>query len=112
MGVAATHYLVTAHELHGADPAIAMLISFITIATLLPMTIYTSKGKPLSSEHVVLFVINFFISFWNKIKRRTAIKICMRLTPVLLQTTPSHLLSSLDKCLREASTLDGVLEFR
>jgi len=74
LGVAATHYLVTAHELHGADPAIAMLISFITIATLLPMTIYTSK--------------------------------------VLLQTTPSHLLSSLDKCLREASTLDGVLEFR
>lgn len=31
---------------------------------------------------------------------------------ILLQTTPSHLLSQLDKIIREASTLDGVLEFR
>lgn len=31
---------------------------------------------------------------------------------ILLQTTPSHLIGQLDKCLREASTLDGVLEFR
>lgn len=33
-------------------------------------------------------------------------------TCLLLQTTPSHILSQLDKLLREASTLDGVLEFR
>ena len=31
---------------------------------------------------------------------------------ILLQTTPSHLITQLDKSLREASTLDGVLEFR
>ncbi|XP_071505038.1 zinc transporter 6-like [Diadema antillarum] len=31
---------------------------------------------------------------------------------ILLQTTPAHILGQLDKCLREASTLDGVLEFR
>uniref|UniRef100_UPI00358F0D11 zinc transporter 6 isoform X2 n=1 Tax=Myxine glutinosa TaxID=7769 RepID=UPI00358F0D11 len=31
---------------------------------------------------------------------------------VLLQTTPSHMVGQLDKLLREASTLDGVLEFR
>lgn len=31
---------------------------------------------------------------------------------ILLQTTPSHLITQLDKILREASTLDGVLEFR
>jgi len=31
---------------------------------------------------------------------------------ILLQTTPAHMLSQLDKVLREASTLDGVLEFR
>jgi len=31
---------------------------------------------------------------------------------ILLQTTPSHVLGQLDKCLREACTLDGVLEFR
>lgn len=27
-----------------------------------------------------------------------------------LKTSPSHVLSQLDKCIREASTLDGVLE--
>jgi hypothetical protein len=31
---------------------------------------------------------------------------------ILLQTTPAHLITQLDKTLREASTLDGVLEFR
>ncbi|KAK3580009.1 hypothetical protein CHS0354_001670 [Potamilus streckersoni] len=31
---------------------------------------------------------------------------------ILLQTSPSHILGQLDKLLREASTLDGVLEFR
>ncbi|XP_041352829.1 zinc transporter 6-A-like [Gigantopelta aegis] len=31
---------------------------------------------------------------------------------ILLQTAPSHILGQLDKVLREASTLDGVLEFR
>lgn len=31
---------------------------------------------------------------------------------ILLQTAPSHILGQLDKILREASTLDGVLEFR
>ncbi|GLH01454.1 Zinc transporter 6 [Gryllus bimaculatus] len=31
---------------------------------------------------------------------------------VLMQTTPSHLVGQLDKCLRETLTIDGVLEFR
>ena len=31
---------------------------------------------------------------------------------ILLQSTPSHLITQLDKSLREASTLDDVLEFR
>ena len=31
---------------------------------------------------------------------------------ILMQTTPAHLITQLDKSLREASTLDGVLEFR
>ncbi|XP_013398754.1 zinc transporter 6-A-like isoform X1 [Lingula anatina] len=31
---------------------------------------------------------------------------------ILLQTTPTYVIGQLDKCLREASTLDGVLEFR
>ena len=29
-----------------------------------------------------------------------------------MQTAPQHMITHLDKCLREASTLDGVLEFR
>ncbi|KAL9953096.1 hypothetical protein ACROYT_G040456 [Oculina patagonica] len=31
---------------------------------------------------------------------------------ILLQTCPTEIMSQIDKCLREASTLDGVLEFR
>ncbi|KAJ7360170.1 hypothetical protein OS493_018160 [Desmophyllum pertusum] len=31
---------------------------------------------------------------------------------ILLQTCPTDVMSQIDKCLREASTLDGVLEFR
>ncbi|CAF2371190.1 unnamed protein product [Rotaria sp. Silwood2] len=31
---------------------------------------------------------------------------------ILLQTTPSHMIGQLDKCLHEASRLDGVLELR
>ncbi|XP_073248300.1 zinc transporter 6-like isoform X1 [Porites lutea] len=31
---------------------------------------------------------------------------------ILLQTCPTDIMSQIDKCLREASTLDGVLEFR
>ena len=31
---------------------------------------------------------------------------------ILLQTTPSHMIGHLDKCLREASTHEGILEFR
>lgn len=31
---------------------------------------------------------------------------------ILLQTTPSHLVGALDKALREAATLEGVLELR
>ncbi|CAF4330018.1 unnamed protein product, partial [Adineta steineri] len=31
---------------------------------------------------------------------------------ILLQTTPAPMIGQLDKCLHEASRLDGVLEFR
>ncbi|KAH9375913.1 hypothetical protein HPB48_012553 [Haemaphysalis longicornis] len=42
----------------------------------------------------------------------TMLPVSVHCACVLLQTTPGHLLGQLDKCLREASTLDGVLEFR
>ncbi|XP_069116929.1 zinc transporter 6-like [Argopecten irradians] len=48
-----------------------------------------------------------------------AVMICGTMFPmsaytgkILLQTSPAHILGQLDKLLREASTLDGVLEFR
>ena len=31
---------------------------------------------------------------------------------ILLQTTPAHVLPQLERCLREALTIDGVLEFK
>ena len=31
---------------------------------------------------------------------------------ILLQTTPPHVVPQLDRCLREALTIDGVLEFK
>ncbi|XP_037077437.1 zinc transporter 6-A-like [Pollicipes pollicipes] len=42
----------------------------------------------------------------------TMLPLCVNVAKSLLQTTPSHVVSQLDKCLREALTLDGVLEFR
>ncbi|XP_067009779.2 zinc transporter 6 isoform X2 [Anabrus simplex] len=49
----------------------------------------------------------------------TALMMCATMLPmsvysgkVLLQTTPSHMVGQLDKCLRETLTIDGVLEFR
>ncbi|KAF0297494.1 Zinc transporter 6-B [Amphibalanus amphitrite] len=42
----------------------------------------------------------------------TMYPLCVNVGRSLLQTTPSHVVSQLDKCLREALTLDGVLEFR
>ncbi|MPC32076.1 Zinc transporter 6 [Portunus trituberculatus] len=42
----------------------------------------------------------------------TMFPLCMCSATILLQTTPPSTFTQLDKCLREALTLDGVLEFR
>lgn len=42
----------------------------------------------------------------------TMFPMCVYSGKILLQTTPSYIIGQLDKCIREASTLDGVLEFR
>ena len=42
----------------------------------------------------------------------TVLPLCSFTGKTLLQTTPTHMIGHLDKCLREASTLEGVLEFR
>ena len=56
------------------DCVIAMVIAFMTIGTMYPLSLYTGK--------------------------------------ILLQTTPSHVLPQLERYLREALTIDGVLEFK
>jgi len=42
---------------------------------------------------------------------RNAWPICSRMARVLLQTTPETIYPAINKCLREASTLEGVLEY-
>jgi hypothetical protein len=42
----------------------------------------------------------------------TMYPLCVYSGKILLQTVPEHVIGQLNKCLREASTLDGVLEFR
>ncbi|ESN92259.1 hypothetical protein HELRODRAFT_194308 [Helobdella robusta] len=74
---------------------------------------------------LALIVTHFLIDFYSYHSIDTwaaiwiALMTCGTMLPmsvytgkILLQTTPSHLIGQLDKCLREASTLDGVLEFR
>ena len=42
----------------------------------------------------------------------TMYPICTYSGKILLQTTPSHLIPQLDRCIRETLTIEGVLEFK
>lgn len=75
-------------------------------------------GFMLFITHVLIDTKNYFSSDTFS-AMMIAIMMCGTMLPmavytgkILLQTTPSHMLGQLDKVLREASTLDGVLEFR
>jgi zinc transporter 6 len=72
-----------------------------------------------------LFIVNVFVEVYDTHFADTvvgfilSIALLVTILPVavytakiLLQTIPLHMVNHLDKCLREASTLDGVLEFR
>lgn len=54
----------------------------------------------------------FAAMFLSFLSFMTMLPLTLYTANILLQTTPAHMISQLDKCLREASTLDGVLEFR
>ena len=54
-------------------------------------------------------VLGFFLAVFLTI---TVFPLASFTGKILLQTTPGHMIGHLDKCLREASTMDGVLEFR
>ncbi|XP_015919442.1 zinc transporter 6-A [Parasteatoda tepidariorum] len=58
-----------------------------------------------SADAIAGIIISFFISL-------TMFPVCVYTGKILLQATPPHIADLLDKYLREASTLDGVLEFR
>ncbi|XP_074642837.1 zinc transporter 6-A-like isoform X2 [Tubulanus polymorphus] len=77
-----------------------------------------SAGLALVLAHFVIDVYNYHLAD-SVAALSIAIMTCGTMFPmasysgkILLQTTPSHMIGQLDKCLREASTLDGVLEFR
>ncbi|XP_013789857.1 zinc transporter 6-like isoform X2 [Limulus polyphemus] len=75
-------------------------------------------GATLFASHLLIEVYNYSLA--DTIAAIfIAMMVCVTMFPmsvysgrILLQTTPSYIIGQLDKCLREASTLDGVLEFR
>nr|CAD7429687.1 unnamed protein product [Timema monikensis] len=71
------------------DTLAAICVSSMMCATMLPMSVYSGK--------VLLQVFD---------------DPCLYRVCSSLQTTPSHIVGQLDKCLRETLTIDGVLEFR
>ncbi|KJE96842.1 solute carrier family 30 [Capsaspora owczarzaki ATCC 30864] len=79
-GIAATLLIIASSFVAGiegwesADPIVAILISIMMLATIMPIALFNGK--------------------------------------MLLQTMPPHVLGQLDKCLREALTFEGILEFR
>eukprot|EP00026_Physarum_polycephalum_P006682 Phypoly_transcript_06733.p1 GENE.Phypoly_transcript_06733~~Phypoly_transcript_06733.p1 ORF type:complete len:298 (+),score=22.14 Phypoly_transcript_06733:812-1705(+) len=62
----------------------------------------------LKGWHIADTVISMLIAFMIV---RNAWPICARMARVLLQTTPDSIYPAINKCLREASTLEGVLEY-
>lgn len=58
------------------------------------------------------FVDTFFGSMLSLLLILTVMPLSSFTGKTLLQTTPAHMIGHLDKCLREASTMEGVLEFR
>lgn len=59
--------------------------------------------------HFVDTLASLFIAFMTF---GTMVPMAVYSGKILLQTTPSHMIGQLDKCLHEASRLDGVLELR
>ncbi|XP_070578270.1 LOW QUALITY PROTEIN: zinc transporter 6-like [Ptychodera flava] len=75
-------------------------------------------GLSVLATHLLIEINNYYIAD-TLAAVSLACMICGTMFPMsaytgkmLLQTTPAHIIGQLDKCLREASTLDGVLEFR
>lgn len=91
-------FLIHAGSSHAFDTYASISIALITIGEFLITT--TQQPKISILIHML---------FQNK---GTMSPFAVYTGKILLQTTPSHLITQLDKSLREASTLDGVLEFR
>lgn len=114
----------TVHHLHSFAPStLGVVLSFSHP----PITLFTPP--PNHRPHAIPFFFLFF-SFWPFLPPalqnldnwatlaicallvRQSVPICSDTGRVLLQTTPGSIRGALDKSLRQASTLDGVLECR
>ncbi|XP_063221353.1 zinc transporter 6-like isoform X2 [Bacillus rossius redtenbacheri] len=95
------------------------VLSTLLLPRVNPMVLIASAGA------VALCITDLLIQFRNYFIVDTLAAMCISsmmcatMLPmsvysgkILLQTTPSHIVSQLDKCLRETLTIDGVLEFR
>ncbi|XP_049789499.1 zinc transporter 6-A-like isoform X1 [Schistocerca nitens] len=94
-------------------------LSSLLLPRINPMVLIASTGA------LLIFFTDLLIEMRNYHMADTfaailiAVMMCATMLPmsvytgkVLLQTTPSHVIGQLDKCLRESLTIDGVLEFR
>ncbi|CAH1791486.1 unnamed protein product, partial [Owenia fusiformis] len=94
-------------------------LSKLLLPRINPFTLIAFAGSlALILEYILIDINNYFsadtcAALW------IAVMICGTMFPMaiysgkmLLQTTPAHIIGQLDKSIREASTLDGVLEFR
>jgi len=87
-------YIIMVHSLLDVIGNIGVIISAIVMPW----------GVPMADSIVACGII--FLMVCN------ALPICQRTGKILLQTTPLSIKDQLDKALREASTLEGVLECR
>lgn len=82
-----------------------VLLGFVDFSVLVGVYFLLQMG----STYLIDTYASILIAVMNII---TMLPFAVYTAKILLQTTPSHLITQLDKTLREASTLDGVLEFR
>ena len=89
----------------------ALVIALLTIATMFPLcvcsaTILLQVGSYTSTH------LHFFYNLCVSLSSLSSLISHLSSCHCLFQTTPPSTFTQLDKCLREALTLDGVLEFR
>lgn len=88
-------------------PRVNALLLFLTLASF--WTMLAKFSIEIYEANIMDTICGSLLSFLLVV---TLFPLCSFTAKILLQTTPTHMTNHLDKCLREASTMDGVLEFR